>query len=153
MANGMVEAAEQSYLNLCSDTGDESECDNDSKSSNDDALSSGPSKQKAGGAAMYKTKFNKDWMKKWPFICEVPNNVFKFRCTMCSRDVSCAHVEKNDVERHISKAMHKANVKALHSQRTFDFLPTSDPINDEVNSYVVYMHLNCFTCIHTLYIW
>jgi len=103
-------------------------------SDNDDELSPGPSKRRkaTSGAAVYKTKFNSEWTKAWAFICEVPGNTYKFRCTICSRDISCSHMGKADVERHISKEMHKANAKSACSQRKLQFVPVSDPITDKV---------------------
>ena len=104
--------------------------------SDDDGLSPGsPKRRKATGAAVYKTKFKNEWMKTWPFICGVPGNTYKFRCTICSRDISCSHMGRADVERHIGKDMHKANVKSAHSQRKLQFVPVSDPINDKVRIY------------------
>ena len=128
-ASNTPEAAEHLYIDLSVGSSEhDSESSDDSSSK---ALGPGPSK-KARGVAVYKTKFNKDWTKEWSFICEVPNNVYEFHCTMCSRNISCAHKGKRDVERHISKTMHKANVKALHSQQKLTFLPMSNPVNEKV---------------------
>ena len=81
---------------------------------------------------MYKTKFSKEWIKDFPFIRASTNSIYKFHCTMCSRDVSCGHMGRADVERHAGKVMHKANVKALHCQQKLNLAPTSTPINDKV---------------------
>ena len=115
------EASDDEALSLHSD----GECD---------GLSPGPSKRRkaTAGAAVYKTRFKNEWTKTWPFICGVPGNIYKFRCTICSRDIGCSHMGKADVERHIGKEMHNANVKSAHSQRKLQFVPVSDPITDKV---------------------
>ena len=46
--------------------------------------------------------------------------------------LAVSHMGRADVERHIGKDMHKANVKSAHSQRTLQFVPVSDPIDDKV---------------------
>ena len=60
---------------------------------------------------------------------------------MFSRDVSCAHMEKGDVERHIGLAMHKANVKSLHSQQKLSFLPVSNSLNEKVKLYACMLNI------------
>ena len=123
-----------SYINLDTSSAEASDDEALSIYSDDDGLSPGSPKRqwKATGAAVYKTKFKSEWTKTWPFICGVPGNAYKFRCIICSRDISCSHMGRADVERHIGKDMHKANVKSAHSQRTLQFVPVSDPINDKV---------------------
>lgn len=123
-----------SCINLDTSSSEASDDEALSLHSDDDGLSPGSPKRrrKATGAAVYKTKFKNEWTKTWPFICGVPGNAYKFRCTICSRDISCTHMGRADVERHIGKDMHKANVKSAHSQRKLQFVPVSDPINDKV---------------------
>ena len=58
----------------------------------------GPPKKKKKS---YKRKFKKDWVKKWPFISAVSQDVYSFRCNMCATNFSCAHQGERDVTRHI----------------------------------------------------
>ena len=53
----------------------------------------------------------------------VPDNSFKFRCTISSVDLSCAHGGINDVDHHIKTEMHKEYEKNLQS-KTFKYLIT-----------------------------
>ena len=84
------------------------------------------------GAATYKTKFKKEWTKKWPFIQDVPSDKYKFICTICRREINCSHQGKADVERHIGKSVHQDNVKLAKSQSTINFVPLSNPLTDKV---------------------
>ena len=59
----------------------------------------------------------------YPYIREVSGNAYSFHCTFCKRDVGCGHMGRHDVQRHISKAMHQASVKAEKSQSTLSFQP------------------------------
>ena len=43
------------------------------------------------GAAIYKTKFNKNWTKKYPFLSAVETDPSSYRCNICSRILSCSH--------------------------------------------------------------
>ena len=50
--------------------------------------------------ALYSTKFNPDWTKKWP--CIVPATKYKFRSTiLCDCLLSCEHQGEKDVRRHL----------------------------------------------------
>lgn len=105
--------------------------------SDDDDDEPGPSVKrpkltKVKGAAVYKTKFSKDWSKKWPFICEVQGKPYLFECTICKRQVGCEHQGQHDVERHITTEMHKRNAKAARTQTNLGFLPVSNPLMDKV---------------------
>ena len=107
------------------------ETDQDSNSKHDDQPR--PSKiTKRKGAATYKTKFNKTWSKTWPFICEVREDAHSFHCTICRRNVSCSHMGKRDVERHIGLAIHQANVKSAKSQPMLSFQPASSTLLEKV---------------------
>ena len=85
----------------------------------------GPSKKakltKMKGAAVYRTKINPAWMQMYPYTREVSGNAYSFHCTFCNRDIGCGHMGRHDMERHISKAMHQASVKAAKSQSTLSF--------------------------------
>ena len=84
------------------------------------------------GAAVYRTKFKKAWTKTYPFIHEVRGDKYSFQCTICKRQVSCGHMGRHDVERHINKAMHQSNVKAAKSQATLRFQPVLCSLNEKV---------------------
>ncbi len=94
----------------------------------------GPSKKAKSGAGSYLTKFNGDWTKTWPFIQAVKNDAFKFLCTVCCRQVSCGHMGKCDVERHIRNVLHKSNVKSMTLQSTLAFQPVSSSVSEKVRS-------------------
>jgi hypothetical protein len=98
----------------------------------EDETMPGPSKRAKTGAGTYQTKFKVEWKKSWPFIQEVKNDPYKFLCTLCNRQVSCGHMGKTDVERHIGKAMHKSNAKSMKSQSTLNFQPVSSTISEKV---------------------
>ena len=92
-----------------------------------------PKTTKLKGAAVYKTKFSKDWTRKWPFVREVRGKPYLFECTICNRQLGCEHQGQHDVERHISKEMHKRNAKAAQTQTNLAFLPVSNPLTDKVS--------------------
>ena len=109
----------------------------DFSSSDTDGESAGPSSKKPKltkmrGAAAYRTKFNKEWMQKYLFIREVRGDAYSFLCTICERQVSCSHQGKRDVELHIGKAMHQANVKAKKLQSTLPFRAMSSGLTEKV---------------------
>ena len=87
---------------------------------------------KSVGAAKYRTKFQKEWLKVYPFVQEVKDNPHKFLCNICMRQVACDHQGKHDIERHMEKAMHQANVKQMKGQTTLGFQVESSPINEQV---------------------
>ena len=113
---------------------DSSSCDTDQdcNSNHDDPDQPRPSKiTKRKGAATYKTKF-KAWLKMWPFGREVCDDAHSFHCTICRQDVSCSHMGKRDVERHIGLAIHQANVKSAKSQPMLSFQPVSSTLLEKV---------------------
>ena len=126
-------ASNSSPVDLCSSSSN-SEDEESADAVEEEELNPGPSKKpkKQLGAGSYKTKFNKQWIQEYPFIQASTNSIYKFYCTMCSRDVGCGHMGRADVERHIGKEMHKKNVKSLHCQKRLNFVPTSSPINEKV---------------------
>ena len=87
---------------------------------------------KSVGATKYRTKFQKEWLKVYPFVQEVKDNPHKFLCNICMRQVACDHQGKHDIERHMEKAMHQANVKQMKGQTTLGFQVESSPINEQV---------------------
>ena len=56
------------------------------------------------------------------FVQEVLDNPDKFQCTVCMRQVACDHQGKRDIERHMEKAMHQANLKQMKGQATLGFI-------------------------------
>lgn len=97
-----------------------------SGSSSEEQDKPGPSKKAKGstirkyqGAATYKSKFQKEWTQAYPFLREVQDSFF---CTICGRNVSCSHMGRADVERHIGKPMHQANAKSRKTQSTLPFI-------------------------------
>ena len=97
----------------------------------------GPSRKakltKTKGADVYRTKFSSAWIQQmYPFIHEVSGNEHSFHCTFCNRDVSCGHMGRHDVEWHVSKGMHQANVKAAKLQSTLSFQPVSSALTKKV---------------------
>ena len=83
------------------------------------------------GAAVYKSKFHDAWTKEFPFIRKVQSNRHSFFCTVCNREVSCSHMDKSDVERHVQKQFHKDNEKALRTQQKIPFTPEFSPLNEK----------------------
>ena len=70
--------------------------DADSLSVDEEEQSSGsPLKKKTAGrwrgAAIYKTKFNHSWQKKWPFLSVVKEDPHSCHCSVCNKRVSCGH--------------------------------------------------------------
>ena len=49
----------------------------------------GPSRKYGGGGAIYKSRFQVSWQKKWPCVKPVKNDPHHFECTVCSEHVSC----------------------------------------------------------------
>ena len=86
----------------------------------DEEQSSGPplkKKKTAGkwrGAAIYKTKFNHSWQKKWPFLYVVKEDPHSCHCSVCNNRVSCGHQGERDIIRHIDSQSHKKNAKGLN---------------------------------------
>ena len=102
------------------------------RSESSDCSSPGPSKRikvRKAGAAVYKTKFNHQWIKAYPFIREVKGDPYKFFGTICGRQVACNHQGRHDVE---GKVLHQSNVKSLKAQLTLSFRPDSGPLAEKV---------------------
>ena len=86
------------------------------------------------GAATYKTKYNKEWQKKWPFVTSVKGDPHSFRCTACLRVISCAHMGERDIIRHAESEHHKKNSKSLEQIQRINFKPgtSSLPLQDKI---------------------
>lgn len=87
-----------------------------------------PKARKKMGAAIYKTKFQSSWKSKYPFISPVAHDTSSFHCSVCNKDVSCAHQGEHDVIRHIGTAQHKKAAKSLKNMQKLSFLPRSDAV-------------------------
>jgi len=87
-----------------------------------------PKAKKKMGAATYKTKFQSSWKSKYPSISPVAHDSSSFHCSVCNKDVSCAHQGEHEVIRHISTAQHKKAAKSLKSMQKLSFLPRSDAV-------------------------
>ena len=109
-------------------------CSADSDDDESDSTTSASKRPRTAfkGAAVYRTKFKKEWTVTWPFIRPVQDDPYSFSCTLCRRQISCKHQGKRDVERHIEKRMHQDNVKATKNQAQLSFSPMSSPLMDKV---------------------
>ena len=63
-------------------------------------------KVKFTGAFKYKTSFSLEWKKTWSFLLSLLGNPHMFHCTICSKNLSCAHQGATDVKDHIATKMH-----------------------------------------------
>lgn len=80
-----------------------------------------PKKTKFSGAFIYKTRYSKDWQKKWPFVTSVPGDQHSFRCTLCSKNLKCGHQGAADVSHHIATKGHQQIAKGLATQSKITF--------------------------------
>lgn len=85
------------------------------------------------GAAYYKTKFNKEWMKKYPYIQVVKSDPHSFLCTICNKKISCKHQGETDVTRHIAGVAHTCLAQQMESQSRLTFPLTSSPLAMKVS--------------------
>ena len=69
--------------------------------------------RRLSGAALYKSTFQASWTKKWPFVKPVNGDKTSFRCTVCSKVLSCVHQGERDVTRHIATTQHQRNAKTI----------------------------------------
>ena len=72
----------------------DSSADSSSESDSDSPV---VKKAKYVGAAKYKSKFNKDWIVKYPFVSCVTSDKSAFHCNVCNRTLSCAHQGEADL--------------------------------------------------------
>lgn len=111
---------------------DSEEFDARNTSDEDDLGCPGPSKRSKLGSFRYKTRFNKAWLEKYPFISEVVGDVHSFYCSLCKRKISCAIMGKHDIERHVGTAIHESNVKAARTQTTLSFPSFNSSLMEKV---------------------
>ena len=78
-----------------------SNCDSSEDSRNNDQ------KQDRKKTKKYKTRYSKEWEKTNPFLkaCRTPvsEKEYKFHCSCCNSNLSCAQGGMNDVAKHASK--------------------------------------------------
>lgn len=108
---------------------DEESCD-----SEDESQPTQSKKAKFSGAYKYKTKFKKEWSKTWKFIGPVPGDPYSFRCTVCSKNLSCSHQGIADVKIHISGKNHQKFVKGTQSQTQLSQFTVQDPLADKASN-------------------
>ena len=87
-----------------------------------------PKGKNKAGAAVYKSKFQAQWQKKYPFLTPVAHDTSKFHCGVCNKDNSCAHQGETDVVRHIKSTQHTKAVKAMKHTQKLSFLPRSEAL-------------------------
>ena len=88
---------------------------------------------KKSGAKFYKTKFDHQWTKEWPFI-KMGKYQFHFLCAVCNKHMSCSHQWLFDMKRHVQASSHQAAYKDCIDEKqssVSSFLAT-DPIQEKV---------------------
>ena len=98
--------------------------------------------KKTKGAGKYDCTFKKDWTKEWNFITAA-NDPHSFHCVICTRDISCKHQGRADVERHINKDIHQNNTKRLEGQNKLPFRSKQDPLAEKV-CYIIQLKTDLF---------
>ncbi len=86
----------------------------------------GVTMRRFSGAAIYNSRFQSSWSKKWPFVVGVKDNPSTFRCNVCSKTLSCSHQGERDVTRHISSVQHQHRAKSVRNVNTFCFSMDSE---------------------------
>ena len=101
----------------------------------DDSDEPTPAKRSRLGAFKYKTRYSKDWERKWPFLAPVPHDPHRFRCNVCSKDLSCGHQGASDVKDHVLTKTHQKLTAQMTTQSTLAFKPAkaADLLNDKVS--------------------
>ena len=111
-----------------------SQVDSDSEQSTSESNLSGhrSSERLKLGAAVYRTKFN------YTLLSVKSREIPISFCQTCSRNVSCEHQGRRDVEMYISKALHQSNAKSLKSQSLISFPRELSSSNTEnVNGFLL----------------
>lgn len=81
---------------------------------------------KHAGSFKYKSRFQKEWTAEWPFVHAAPGKDCYFTCTVCKKEVSCAHQGKKDVTRHIDSATHVKLASSIKKQPKLNFVQAKD---------------------------
>ena len=89
--------------------------------------------RKYSDAALYQSSFQASWQKRWPCVVPVKDNLHSFRCTLCSKVVSCGHQGERDVTRHIASAQHQQNARTLKGTAPLRFVSQAQQVSDKVN--------------------
>ena len=90
-------------------------------------------KRSLSGAAIYKSRFKKDWTKLHP-VSEVQNSPGEFRCNVFSCVLSCSHQGEADVKRHVEGPIRQKKLKYLKSVKTlnnFGFRKQDDTLKEQ----------------------
>ena len=88
--------------------------------------------KKFGGAAIYKTKFQDSWTKKWPFVQPVKDNLYQFHCTTCFRNLSCG-IKVKLILLDTVYLNNKSNDKTLQANSKLNFQPVNQQHTDQVS--------------------
>lgn len=91
------------------------------------------------GSFKYKIRYQNEWTIEWPFIRSAPGKDSFFTCTVCRKEVSCAHQGKKDVERHIQSSTHGKLAAALKQQPKLIFFQSQD--DTVIKTEVKFTHL------------
>ena len=102
--------------------------------------------RKYQGAAVYKSKFQLDWQRKWPCITPVKDKRNFFYCTVCGKVVSCGHQGEKDVKRHMESELHKKNVVSVKHTTPLKFMP-SNLKKKESLFYIAIIHFDLRMCM------
>ena len=86
------------------------------------------SSRKCSGAASYQDS----WQKNWPCIVAVKDSPHSFRCTLCSKNVSCGHQGERDVTHHITSTQHQRNAKSLKGTASLKFVSQAPQASEKV---------------------
>ena len=83
------------------------------------------------GASTYRTKYNREWEKTYPFVRPVHGDPHAFRCSVCLKNIRCAHQGIADVKSHIKSVCHQKLSKNMASQPRLSF-SSHDSLTDKV---------------------
>lgn len=81
--------------------------------------------RKYQGAAVYKSKFQLEWQRKWPCITPLREKPNYFYCTVCAKAVSCGHQGEKDVKRHMDSVLHKKSVSSVKHTQPLKVIPSN----------------------------
>lgn len=90
------------YQSTRCSSSDEDEYLTEEKSTSSNSLSQGLGKRKKRRVIHSKTRFNREWTKKYPCIVAAGEDNGKALCTVCSKSFSVCHQGVRDVEHHMS---------------------------------------------------
>ena len=83
------------------------------------------SKKRYTGSAKYKVAFKSEWKALHP-IQEVRNDIYKFHCIPCGKNLNCHHQGLKDVEDHCKTETHLKNYSSWKKQPRLSFHKSSD---------------------------